>query len=224
MGDGVMNENNKDSYIVPRSGIPKNVDHAHLLEVEGCCPLCGKYLLKDKNDRKTKVYEIAHIYPSNPTISQVSELSGLERLGDTSEDSRNKIALCKDCHGKYDDHTRKEEYLILVEVKKRLIILSNARVSTSYQNIEDEIIKVINAINDIDESTIQELKLKYNGIKLRDKFESKYTILKNKIEFYVCNYYYFIKETDSQNLLKKAKVLELSIGGKELFGKSWNDR
>lgn len=36
-------------------------------------------------------------------------------------------------------------------------------------------------------------------MQIADKFESHYMILKNKIELYACNYYYFIKET-FQNL------------------------
>lgn len=39
----------------------------YLLEVEGYCPKCGKYLLRPKGNSMHKEYEIAHIYPNSPT-------------------------------------------------------------------------------------------------------------------------------------------------------------
>ena len=48
-----MEENKQsDLYLVERSKIKKNEDHAHLLEVNGLCPLCGKYLLAFKGKSK----------------------------------------------------------------------------------------------------------------------------------------------------------------------------
>ncbi len=46
--------------------------------------------------------------------NEVLELKGLERLGDNCEEFENKVALCKDCHGYYDDHKTKDEYLNLL--------------------------------------------------------------------------------------------------------------
>lgn len=194
-----------DPYLDARISITKNMDHAYLLEVSGFCPLCGKNLLAAKGNSKTKLYQIAHIYPNSPLPEQTKELYGLERLGTTCEGFENKIALCKDCHGIYDDRVTKAEYLSLIDVKKRRMSLSNAKVTTSYQSLEDEIILVIRALNTINESIIQRLKLKYNGVEITDKFESNYMILKNKIESYACNYYYFIKET-FQNLEETDQV------------------
>lgn len=194
-----------DPYLDSRISITKNMDHAYLLEVGGLCPLCGKNLLAAKGNSKTKLYEIAHIYPNSPLPEQTKELYGIDRLGISCEDFENKIALCKDCHGIYDDHVTKAEYISLVDVKKRLMSLYNAKVSTSHQSLEDEIIIVINSLNTIDEGTIQKLKLKYNGVEIADKFESSYMILKNKIEAYTCSYYFFIKEI-FQNIEQTDKV------------------
>ena len=65
-----------DPYLQPRKSITKTVEQDHLLEVEGLCPLCGKNLLIGKTNGKSKLFEIAHIYPNSPTQHQVEELKG----------------------------------------------------------------------------------------------------------------------------------------------------
>lgn len=184
-----------DSYLVERIPIAKNMDHAYLLEVGGLCPLCGKNLLAAKGNSKSKLYQIAHIYPNSPLPKETKELAGLERLGINCEDFKNKIALCKDCHGIYDDGKTKEEYLNLVKIKKKLLNLANARVAVSHQDLEDEIILVINALSHVNMRSLEKMKLEYNALKISDKIDEPYVILKNKIESYVCTYFNFIKET-----------------------------
>jgi hypothetical protein len=184
-----------DPYLVPRIPIGKNMDHAYLLEVKGLCPRCGKYLLAAKGSNMNKLYQIAHIYPNKPLPKEVIELDGLERLGVNCEDFANKIALCKVCHGYYDDHKTKDEYLDLLEIKKSLLRLSKARIASSHQDIEDEIVLVINALAKIDVSKLEKIKLEYKALRISNKVEDKYLILKNKIELYVCTYFNFVKET-----------------------------
>ena len=193
------------SYLAPRIPITKNMDHAYLLEVNGLCPLCGKNLLVTKGNSKSKLYQIAHIYPNSPMPDQIKELSGFERLGDTCEDFQNKIALCKDCHGLYDDKVTKEEYLDLVNKKKKLLSASKSKVSMSFQNLEEEISLVLNSLNGITSEDLREVSLKYRGLEIKKKFEDCYAILKNKVEWYNCAYYYFIKET-FQNLERTDQV------------------
>jgi hypothetical protein len=188
-----------DIYLIKRIAITDNTDNAHLLEVDGLCPLCGNYLLIGKGKRMNKKYQIAHIYPNSPTPNEVTELQGLERLGTNCEEFENKIALCKDCHGYYDDHKTKDEYLKLIEIKKNLLRASRAKISTSHQDLEHEIVIVINALSNIDQLTLQKMKLEYQALKISRKIEETYTVLKIKIEIYVCIYFNFIKET-FQNL------------------------
>lgn len=192
-----------DPYLIQRSAITENIDNAHLLEVDGFCPLCGKYLLATKGRRTSKLYQIAHIYPNSPTPAQVKELSDLERLGTNCEEFENKIALCKDCHGLYDDHTSKKEYLMLLEIKKRLLSISKAKIAISHQDLEDEIRAVIDALSTIDNSKLRNMKLNYRALKVSNKVE--YPLLRNKIETYVCNYFNFIKEA-FQNLEKLGQM------------------
>lgn len=190
-----MEENKKfDLYLVERSKITKNEDHAHLLEVSGLCPLCGKYLLAQKGKKQSKLYQIAHIYPNSPTKHQVEELDGLERLGTNCEDFENKISLCKDCHGLYDYRVTKEEYLKLLSIKKYLLLKSKMSLDTSHLDVEEELELVINSIKNITEDELRKINLKYKGVLVNKKFESHYFILKSKIEAYICLYYNYIKD------------------------------
>ena len=188
-----------DTYLMARIAVTDNMDNAYLLEVGGLCPLCGKYMLAAKGKRMNKQYQIAHIYPNSPTPNEVLELKGLERLGANCEEFENKIALCKDCHGYYDDHKTKDEYLNLLTIKKGLLSASKTKIVTSHQDLEQEIIIVINALSKIDQNTLEEMKLDYQALKISNKIENTYAILKVKIETYVCIYFNFIKET-FQNL------------------------
>lgn len=194
-----------DPYLIARVSITENTDNAHLLEVDGICPLCGNYLLIQKGKRMNKKYQIAHIYPNSPIPHEVKELQGLERLGTNCEEFENKVALCKDCHGYYDDHKTKEEYLKLVKIKKRLLAASKAKISTSHQDIEEEIVLVINSLMSIDPVTLQKMELEYKALKISSKIEMTYSILKAKIETYVCIYFNLIKET-FQNLDQENKL------------------
>jgi hypothetical protein len=184
-----------DTYFIPRISSTDNMDSAYLLEVCGNCPLCGKYLLAKKGKRTSKKYQIAHIYPNSPTPDEIKELEGLERLGSNCEEFENKIALCKDCHGNYDDHKTKDEYLELVRIKKELMNISNAKKAVSFQDIEQGIIEVINIISQIDPNTLKRMELDYQALKISDKIEDEYCLLKNKIEMYVSIYFNLIKET-----------------------------
>ncbi|NMP11393.1 ABC-three component system protein [Paenibacillus polymyxa] len=194
-----------DTYLIKRVAITENMDNAHLLEVSGTCPLCGKYMLVAKGKRMNKLYQIAHIYPNSPTSNEVKILKGLERLGANCEEFENKIALCKDCHGYYDDHKTKEEYLNLLRIKKGLLSASKAKIATSHQDLEQEIIIVINELSKIDQQTLQKMKLEYQALKISNKVEDIYTLLKVKIETYVCIYFNFIKET-FQNLDQAGQI------------------
>lgn len=184
-----------DPYLTERTTITDNMDNAYLLEADGKCPLCGKYMLVTKGRRMNKQYQIAHIYPNSPTPNEIKELKGLERLGVNCEDFKNKIALCKDCHGYYDDHKTKDEYLNLIEIKKNLLCISKTEIETSHQDLEQEIILVINALSKADKGVLQKMKLEYKALKISIKIEDTYTLLKSKIENYVCLYFNFIKET-----------------------------
>lgn len=185
----------QDKYLVTRVAITDNMDLKHISEIGGYCPLCGKYLLGSKGQRIHKKYQIAHIFPNSPTDYQVKELQGLERLGQNCEDFENKIALCKDCHGQFDDHTTKEEYLKILSIKKKLLEMNSSQEALANGDIEKELLQVINQLTLVSNSELDGISFKYRGIKISNKIEDEYFLLKRKIEFNVCTYYGFIKES-----------------------------
>jgi hypothetical protein len=185
---------NNDPYLISRKNISDNWDNVHLLEVNGLCPLCGNYLLKQKDSRMNKNYEIAHIYPNSPNPHQLNELANLERLGNNCEDFENKISLCKICHGNYDSHTTKAEYLNLLNIKKKLLALNNSKVTLSSHDLEPEIENILKDISIIESSELDKLELSYDALRIAEKIPEDSKILKNKIETYVCIYYKFIKQ------------------------------
>lgn len=185
---------NADTYLQKRSAITENTDLQHIQEVGGYCPLCGKMLLMKKGSRINKQYQIAHIYPNSPNMHQIKELEGLVRLGNSCEDFENKIALCKDCHGFYDDHTTKEEYLKIYNIKKKLLDNNQIQNEMSFVEIEQEVLIILDKLSEVDDGELQKLELKYNGVKLSNKIEEEYSLLLRKVKYNVCTYFNFIKE------------------------------
>lgn len=64
-------------------------------ETGGCCPLCTQPIIFQKKGSKkpAKCYEIAHIYPLNPTQVQVTALVGYPAPSEINA-LENLIALC----------------------------------------------------------------------------------------------------------------------------------
>lgn len=182
-----------DPYLQPRNQPTSNKDTLFLLEVEGMCPKCGKPLLVTKGTRSHKLYQIAHIYPNSPLPSEITELAGLERLGSNCEDSENKIALCKDCHGYYDDHKTKDEYLWYVSKKKELmnaIAVKHAGYSFSLEAEISEVIRRLSSAQIVDLS-----ELTYRGVPIASKIPETHLMLKTKVSSYVTTYFHFIQDT-----------------------------
>ena len=182
-----------DPYLQPRKQSTTNKDTLFLLEVGGVCPKCGKPLLITKGNRNHKLYQIAHIYPNSPLPSEVTELAGLERLGIDCEDNDNKIALCKDCHGYYDDHKTKDEYLWYVEKKKQLRNDLTLRQTGYSFSLETQISEVISRLSSVNSSELTELT--YRGVPVASKIPESYPMLKTKISAYIRTYFHFIQDT-----------------------------
>lgn len=203
---------NSDPYLQPRTQPTSNKDTLFLLEVGGICPRCGKPLLATKGKRTHKLYQIAHIYPNSPLPSETTELSGLERLGTNCEDNENKIALCKDCHGYYDDHKTKDEYLWYVDKKKELIkaiAIQHAGHSFSLEAEISEVIRRLSIANAVDLT-----ELTYRGLPIASKIPDSYLMLKTKVSAYIKTYFHFIQDAFFE--LDSAKQLNFKLIASEV--------
>jgi len=163
-----------------------------LREVNYRCPLCKKDLKPFYQKKNNNLFEIAHIYPNSPTVEQFLNLQGLERLGDNSESFENKIALCLDCHSTQDYHTSKKDYQKLLLIKKELLVSDSMQLVKNEMNIEEEIVKVINAISVIQFGDTTEIN--YSPVSVDKKIPNDYGLLKNKITNYNKNYYIYVQQ------------------------------
>src|SRR5262245_18972607 len=111
-------------------------------QVAGNCPLCGVPLFHKKKGRSYKAYELAHIYPLNPTAEEALVLAGVERLSTDVNHPDNIIPLCTACHTRFDKPRSVEEYNEL-SAKKRFLIARAAQPALyPVFPIEDEIARV----------------------------------------------------------------------------------
>ena len=62
-----------------RKRATENLESIFLDEVHSLCPICGKYLLEEKNGKTVKKYEIAHIYPLSPKPEQLKTLKNVPK-------------------------------------------------------------------------------------------------------------------------------------------------
>ena len=101
----------------PRKEYSPAVQLSLTTQVQGRCPLCGEKLFHRKRKSDYKSYDLAHIYPLNPTVEELAELAGVRRLSEDPNDPDNIVPLCKLCHGRYDKPRTRQEYEDLLRIK-----------------------------------------------------------------------------------------------------------
>ena len=132
----------------PRKKYSEAQNVALLSQVSRVCPLCAEPLFYKKGGKSFKNYEIAHIYPLNPSEEEKILLKQEERLSVDVNDEDNVIPLCGICHGKFDKPRTVGEYQNLLGLKKELIERSGQEAIWKSYTIEDEIGQIIEAIYD----------------------------------------------------------------------------
>ncbi|MBU2524145.1 HNH endonuclease [Patescibacteria group bacterium] len=162
-------------------------------QVEGICPLCGKALFYTKKVKSYKGYELAHIYPLNPSADEIEELKNEERLHEDVNHPDNLIPLCLSCHGKFDKPRTASEYQKLAELKKSQIRKSKQQeIQIEYQ-LEDDIRLVIDGLYSADYAQMG-TEIEYESKSLKEKFTSDFpSPIRQKIKHNVADYYQFVK-------------------------------
>lgn len=184
---------NSDPYHVSRKKPTEAEQRLLLREVDFHCPLCGKDI-HPRTQRKGnhKQYEIAHIYPNRPSIGQYTVLHGLERLGISSEDSDNKIVVCLQCHSEQDDHTTKEDYVKLLNIKKKLINQNALEDAIRDITLEKELDIIVEQI--CNASFAEQINLNMQPVKVADKFDKSDSLLLSKVSGYIIQHYTFLRD------------------------------
>ncbi|MCD8244787.1 MAG: HNH endonuclease [Parabacteroides sp.] len=165
-------------------------------EVDGRCPLCDIQLFVEKqNKSKSKKFQIAHIYPLNPSNAEIEELCGESRLADDVNDLKNVIAVCPNCHTVFDKPRTREEYQKWFGIKKSLLDKAATKEMFSHFTLEEEIGEILSRLNanSIENSLVL---LNYNLIRVDNKLDSSVLPLTKKtIKDDIANYYRYIEES-----------------------------
>lgn len=116
-------------------------------ETGGCCPLCLQPILFQKKGsaKLNKGYDVAHIYPLNPTQSQAAALVGYPVPPDINA-LANVIALCPTCHTKYDKDFKLDELIRLRKIKDRYLSEANAKLTVSQHTLQESVYEILDAI------------------------------------------------------------------------------
>lgn len=166
-------------------------------QVRSVCPLCAEPLFYKKSGRSYKNYEIAHIYPLNPSPREIELLKDEEHLSDDVNDENNVIPLCLSCHGKFDKPRTVEEYRKLLQLKKWYIARSGQAELWKIYHLEEELSEVIEAL--CGEVDLYALSLNYNAVDIDDKTDTTISRLTvRKIKNNISDYYTFVRERIAQ--------------------------
>jgi len=168
-------------------------------EVDGVCPNCPNLLMYEKAKRNYKRFEIAHIYPLNPTELELELLKDEEKLDSNPNSLNNLICLCVDCHTKFDKPRTVNEYRSLVAKKKKLINKNKSKEIWSNTGLESEIFEIINLLSNEDFEFKAEDILSYDPKTIDSKTDDTITYLtKRNIHRNVQDYYVLIKNKFSE--------------------------
>ena len=200
--------NDCPDYCQNRKKISTSDDRLHFLEVNGLCPLCGNPLLRNKG-KKTKIYEIAHVYPNSPTPEELIILDGVTVFGNNSESFQNKIALCLNCHKNYDFHKNVEEYNKLLNKKRELYNAMVAKTELASIEMPQRLEFLLKKISTIDISSVNKTELRLTPLEIKQKFLPSESILRMKVTAYVTEYYAFIRNYFKN--LEEVKILNFSL-------------
>mgnify|MGYP005780258125 CR=1 FL=1 len=173
-----------------RKPITQNSELYFLSEVGKICPLCADDLILTKNGKKTKNYEIAHIYPLNPTLQEKYILRNCKKLSEDNDDDANKIAICVKCHKQYDTEKTVEEYEKLYEIKKSILNKTSVSSILNKMQLEEAIDNIINTLCNMDK--VKGIDLKTDAVRVENKIID--SLLCFKIKNYVREYYKFVEK------------------------------
>lgn len=166
-------------------------------ETGGACPLCTQPILIKKVGSKTsKGYELAHIYPLNPTAAQALALTGFLLPADING-LENLICLCPSCHTKFDKDFKIDEYKHIRAIKDGFIRDAAARKAISEHTLKEEVKEILEIITSlqIDVTDTLGLELELDAKKLSDKLKTGASnFLKRNIRNDVIDYFVAIRE------------------------------
>jgi HNH endonuclease len=165
-------------------------------ETNGCCPLCLKPILfrKPKSGRLSKGYEVAHIYPLNPTLAQATALVGRSPPTDINA-LENVIALCPTCHTTYDTDFQIEEMDRLSGIKHRFLANARANATISDHKIQEEVYAILDSISSFTGSDLDIPPTSFDATTVDKKLRTGISPLqRHEIKTYAVTFYVRIRD------------------------------
>lgn len=164
-------------------------------QVGGDCPLCGKALFYIKRSRSYKNYELAHIYPLNPTPEEIEELKAVPLLNADVNHPDNQIPLCTECHTKFDKPRTRGEYADLYKVKKGLLERQAQKALFSAYPLEAEIGRIVTSLQVLTVTGGALSDLSLDAKSLEDKFDKTLSgLTRRRIKNAVGDYYQHVRD------------------------------
>jgi hypothetical protein len=147
-------------------------------------------LFYKKKNRMHRHYELAHVYPLNPTSAEVTELKDVEQLSADRNDPDNLIPLCTGCHTKFDKPRTRSEYEELCQIKRGLIERARQRTLMREYPIEDAIHLIVATLGNVtfDEAVEEDLTWDPKSVDAKCKSDLPQIIIR-KIKRNVADYY-----------------------------------
>lgn len=173
----------------PHPTFGDNINIYLSMEVGSHCPKCGIKLVYKKSKTLQKQYEIAHIYPLNPTAEELEILKDVDKRSEDPNDPKNLIILCKNCHKQFDFPRTVDDYRDMIKLKALLEKNAYERSSWPEYSLKSEIKRIIEALLD-DKASTNYLPLEYEPKTIEDKLKSDVSgVIKNEIRRNVQDYY-----------------------------------
>jgi hypothetical protein len=163
-------------------------------QVGGYCPLCDTSLFYEKKGRSYKAFELAHIYPLNPKLDELTELKDVKLLHPDVNHPDNIVPLCTPCHTRFDKPRTSQEYEQLASIKRKLIEKAFQRALHDEYPLEVDIARIITRLNDVtvsdDSVPLLELAAKNVDLKFNETMPMP---TRRKIKHAIADYYPYIQ-------------------------------
>lgn len=182
-----------------------------LSEVQSRCPICNcSLMVKKTNKSNVRGFDVAHIYPLNPTESEKQLLLNEKKITQEIDSEDNLITLCKPCHKKYDTNKTVDDYRRLVAIKEEIIKIKKMEDVWNNQSLHQDICIVAEKISSLNKENIKNTILSLDALSLSNKTNDTFS-LPNEIKTaeYIKMYYTPISES--------FKILELENKAKTDF-------
>ncbi len=177
---------------LPAEASVQEGDFMLLAETNYQCPIDGTRFWKKVKGNYSYVYQIVKIYPENIDDELGKDFTAIQGAPRDLDMDDNKICLCKKCAEDYFDNPSVERYRKLLELKSAIVRGQKRKQIAIESDIDDEIVDVIKAIANMDETT--ELQPFTEALEIKDKILPGNIVLEKAIRDDVVVYYPFIEK------------------------------